>query len=138
MQKISFDFDSTLSRKVVQDFAIKLIGLGCEVWIVTSRFDDAPENITEEHPSWMKAFKVAGINNDVREVADSLNIPRERIVYTNMDLKAEYFKGKDFVMHLDDDWVELNHINMHTETIGISVFANNNWAKKAMKVLNQQ
>jgi len=40
MRKVSFDFDSTLSRKDVQDFAKKLVSEGYEVWIVTSRFDD--------------------------------------------------------------------------------------------------
>ena len=38
--KVSFDFDSTLSRKDVQSFAKELVDRGLEVWIVTSRFDD--------------------------------------------------------------------------------------------------
>jgi hypothetical protein len=40
MKKISFDFDSTLDRKLVQDFAYSLIKRGYEVWILTSRFED--------------------------------------------------------------------------------------------------
>ena len=35
--KVSFDFDSTLDRKDVQQFAKELVNDGVEVWIVTSR-----------------------------------------------------------------------------------------------------
>ena len=38
--KVSFDFDGTLSRKDVQEYAKSLVNSGLEVWIVTSRFDD--------------------------------------------------------------------------------------------------
>ena len=38
--KVSFDFDGTLSRKDVQNFAKSLVNTGYDVWIVTSRFDD--------------------------------------------------------------------------------------------------
>lgn len=135
--KVSFDFDSTLSRRVVQDFAVKLINMGYEVWIVTSRFDDDPKKMTDKHPSWMQAFQVEGTNDDLRQVADGLGIPSERIVYTNMELKADYFKGKDFVMHLDDDWVEINHINSKTSVRGISVFGNTVWKQKSIKILQK-
>lgn len=37
--KISFDFDATLSRQVVQDIAKSLIQKGHDVYITTSRFD---------------------------------------------------------------------------------------------------
>ena len=40
--KVSFDFDGTLSRKDVQDFAIKLVNSGFEVLIFTSRIATEP------------------------------------------------------------------------------------------------
>ena len=76
MKKISFDFDSTLKELNVQEFAKELIECGFEIWIVTSRFDDDPTKITEHHPSWMKALKFPGTNDDLRKVAEELDIPR--------------------------------------------------------------
>jgi hypothetical protein len=40
MKKVSFDFDSTLSRDDVQEFTSELINLGFDVWVVTSRFSN--------------------------------------------------------------------------------------------------
>ena len=50
--KVGFDFDSTLSRKDVQEFAKELVNDGHEVWIVTSRFDD--ETAMQKNWHWIK------------------------------------------------------------------------------------
>ena len=57
--KVSFDFDSTLSRKDVQKFAKELIDKGIDVHIVTSR-------------SSFKQLDEEGYNDDLYEVADNL------------------------------------------------------------------
>jgi restriction endonuclease Mrr len=41
--KISFDFDSTLDREDVQEFAKELVEKGHDVWITTSRFSNDDE-----------------------------------------------------------------------------------------------
>jgi hypothetical protein len=36
---VTIDFDSTLSRRDVQEYAVELIGRGVDVWVLTSRYD---------------------------------------------------------------------------------------------------
>ena len=124
MKSVSFDFDSTLSRKDVQDYAAHLIKEGHDVWITTSRFDEENKHRYPLNPT----------NEDMYEIADALGIPREKIVFTNRELKSGFF-AEDFVWHLDDDWIELNFINRETDVVGISVVGGNSWKKKCNKLL---
>ena len=98
--KISFDFDSTLSRKDVQSFVINLITKGHEVWIVTSRF--ATEPALERGWWWTEKQ-----NQKLYDVAEKVGIPKDRIVFTNHVDKIEYLKDKGFAVHVDDDPDEL-------------------------------
>ena len=66
--KLSFDFDGTLSRKDVQKFAKRLVDEGHEVWIVTSRFDDA-EGMAQNW-NWIPTQ-----NQKLFKVAEELGIP---------------------------------------------------------------
>lgn len=103
MKKVSFDFDSTLSREDVQDFASELINLGFDVWIVTSRFSN--EIAKERNWPW-----IIKNNQELYDVCDKLNIPRQNIVFTSMVDKIDFLKDKDFLFHLDDDELELEFI----------------------------
>ena len=98
--RVSFDYDATLSRKDVQEFAKKLVSKDIEVWIVTSRFDD--ETAKEKAWWWIKDQ-----NNNLFEVADECGIRRENIKFTNMESKSIFLKDKAFTFHLDDDYIEL-------------------------------
>ena len=122
--KVSFDFDSTLDKKTVQDFAHSLILKGHDVWICTSR--TSPEQ-----------SKALGWNDDLFLVSDKLGIPRSKIIFTNYEDKSDHLNGKDFVWHLDDDWIELNQINSKTDVVGISVFGNSTWKQKCKKLLTK-
>lgn len=101
--KVSFDFDKTLSRKDVQDFAKELVNDGHEVWIVTSRFDD--ETAMEKKWHWIKEQ-----NQKLFDIADDCGIKRENIKFTCMESKSCFLEGKEFVFHLDDDDIELMDI----------------------------
>lgn len=101
--KVSFDFDSTLSRKDVQEFSKELVKDGHEVWIVTSRFDD--ESAMQKNWHWIK-----GQNKKLFDVADECGIKHENIKFTCMESKSLFLNGKDFVFHLDDDDIELMDI----------------------------
>lgn len=133
MKKIvSFDFDSTLSLKSVQDYAESLINKGFEVWIITSRVPDGSD------PKWkIRGMWVPIDNSDLFEVSDRLGIKREHIVFTSHELKSEKINelGIPFIFHLDDDWVELNHINRETRTKGVSCFGTSGWKQKCNKIL---
>lgn len=132
MKKVSFDFDATLSRITIQEFASQCIKYGHEVWVVTSRNDD------KSIPNWIvNGIQTKGNNDDLFEVTDNLGIPRNQIIFTNHDFKSSFFKDKDFLFHIDDDWIELKEINKDTKTVGISCFGNKTWKHKAMKLLTK-
>lgn len=101
--KVSFDFDSTLSRKDVQVFAKQLVDEGHEVWIVTSRFDD--ESAMSKNWHWIK-----GQNQRLFDVANECGIKMENIKFTCMESKSIFIKDKGFIFHLDDDDIELMEI----------------------------
>lgn len=102
--KVSYDFDDTLSNGRVQAHALSMMDKGYEVWVVTSRLpnDRAPSS------DW---------NNDLFFVCDRLGIPHDRVVFTSYAPKHEFFwdgKDNDFLFHLDDDIDEVNEINNMT------------------------
>jgi hypothetical protein len=102
--KVSFDFDSTLDRPSVQDFAKELVNDGIEVWIVTSRIsiEYAKSNLDE-----FSLSRVNKSNNELFRVADNLGIKREHIHFTNTQFKSDFLSNKNFIFHLDDDSDEL-------------------------------
>jgi hypothetical protein len=103
MKKVSFDFDSTLSRDDVQEFASDLIDLGFDVWVVTSRFND--KTADEKNWWWVKKN-----NKELYDICEKLNIPKENIIFTEMVDKIEFLKDKGFLFHLDDDELEIEFI----------------------------
>ena len=126
MKQVSFDFDSTLDRPLVQDYASHLIKNGYEVWILTSRYVDC-DNYN---------FKVN--NDDLFKVADNLGIDRNHIKFMNMNDKYKFVLTKNFIFHLDDDWVEINMINGRTKTKGVSCFGTSGWRQKCDKIIKKR
>lgn len=114
--KVSFDFDSTLDRKEVQDYVRSLIYRGVDVWVVTSRYDELHKQRFRNNPT----------NEDLYKVTDELNIPRYKIRFTCMRSKHEYLNKSDILWHLDDDWTELKSIKAYTDVIPIDV-TKSNW-----------
>ena len=101
--KISFDFDSTLDREDVQEFAKQLVKDGHEIWITTSRFDT--ESSLKKGWWWIEKN-----NQQLYEVAEECGIPKENIAFTAMIDKIKFLEGKNFLFHLDDDETELEFI----------------------------
>lgn len=133
--KISFDFDSTLDRPVVQKFAKSLILEGHDVWIVTTRLDDKTTiiNAKELNPDLtdgeLEIFK--NINEPVFRIAKELGIPKDKIVFTNQTWKHEFFsKNPGFHFHFDDWWEEHKLISKNTDVIPLSVYGNTNFINK--------
>lgn len=98
--KVSFDFDGTLSRKDVQDFAKSLVESGHDVWIVTSRIATEPALAKGWH--WIERQ-----NQELYDVAKQVGIKKENIIFTEFVDKIEFLKGKKFIFHIDDDVDEL-------------------------------
>ncbi len=109
-KKVSFDFDGTLARKDVQEFASLLISKGIEVEITTARCTQ--KELDERHIWWYK-------NDIVFEIMEEIGI--EKVTFTSSVSKSEFLK-EDIIFHLDDDNVELEEIiESGIKTIGVDV-----------------
>lgn len=114
--KVSFDFDSTLDNPHIQNFAVKLMNEGFDVHIVTSR----PTHWTMDEV-WD--------NSDLFQVAEILNISREKIHFTDYKPKKLFFEqNSDFLFHLDDDHVEIEQIS-HSTNVN-AILLDENWEIK--------
>jgi len=125
MKVMSFDFDSTLSRQDVQDYAVSIMKKGIDVWVVTARFDDLHKHRYPFNPT----------NEDLYAVVDKIGIPRCKIRFMCMEAKHLYLYESGVLVHLDDDYIEINGINKFTNTVGISVVGGNGWKNKCNKIL---
>ncbi len=130
MIKLSFDFDDTLARLDVQEFALLLQDNHptVEQWIVTSRMSDERKSVG------LYGMKITGSNDDLFEVAEKLNIPKSRIVFTELEWKSLFFKNKDFMIHLDDYPQELELIRASTKTFAINVLSED-WREQTIKII---
>lgn len=120
MKKVSFDFDDTLSLKQIQEYAKTLAEQEIEIHIVTTRYEDLSKYST-------KLLEQYGNFNhdDLFKITKELNIPRERVHFTDFTYKCEFFKDKDFIWHLDDNQIELDLINYGTNVKGINALTGN-------------
>lgn len=117
---ISVDFDGTLDNEFIQNIVRDLANKGANIIITTRRYSDE-ELMNPDNKKRMKrldnVFKYSlSSNEDLYTITDSLNIPRDRIHFTNMESKALYFDENYFNMllypaiHIDDDIVEIDNI----------------------------
>jgi hypothetical protein len=125
MKKVSFDFDGTLSRIDVQNYAKSIIDKA-ELWITTSRFED------------VSRYDFNATHADLYDIAERVGIPKDRIIFTNMTEKVYILDGRAFVWHLDDDRFELKLLQEGPANgiicpIGISV--NGNFVPKCDRLL---
>lgn len=130
--RVSFDFDGTLEHIPKQEYAQELIEREIEVWIVTSRFEDPAS-----YKSYYQAYnEVQHIHSDLYEIADKLKIPRNRIIFTNMEDKWPIIKNHNFIWHVDDDWTENRLILNNTKTKAINALVST-WKNKCERILKQ-
>lgn len=122
--KVSFDFDNTLTKKEVQDFAKSLLIKGFDVYITTARYDDE---------TFRKIYHRQSNNHKLFEISDEIGIDRSKIIFMNMQSKYDFLNNKNFIWHLDDDWVELNDLTK-SDVIGIDVLKKE-WKKICKKLL---
>lgn len=130
VQIVSFDFDSTLSRPDVQEYAVKLINEGIDVWVVTSRYDDLHKHMWSPNPE--------ATNNELWEVIDRIGLPRWKVMFTNMTDKSLFLARTKIIWHLDDDNIELFNIrdDKAVNTIGVQVNAGS-WKQKCQRLLKK-
>lgn len=97
--KVSIDFDDTLSTPKGQDLAKRLIAEGKNVYIVTRRQSSA--------------------SAEVYKVTDELGIQRSKVYFTNGKMKWEEIKKLGIGTHYDNNQKEIDLINEKTECKGI-------------------
>ena len=134
MAKISFDFDSTLSRHDVQRFAKELVQQGHEVWIVTSRISNEQSKI--EYSNNYTLDRIYKSNKKLFRVADNVGIPRSNIQFMNFQLKSEFIKDKGFAFHLDDDPDELFDIIATKDPCKAINVEHFDWTRDCVRAIN--
>lgn len=108
--KISFDFDETLSLPRYQNMAKQFIAEGKTVFIITRRQDTF-------HPE------------QVYKVADELNIPHSKVYFTNGEMKWKLIKRLNIAKHYDNNPEEIKLINENTDSEGHLINQNNETMK---------
>ena len=106
MDKVSFDFDGTISKEQWQQKAIQLKDQGKTLYIVTRRQESDSE--------------------PVYAVADKIGIPHSRVYFTNGKLKWETIKRLGIGTHYDNNPDEIKAINENTDANGKLVGSKNN------------
>jgi uncharacterized HAD superfamily protein len=96
--KISFDFDDTLSTSKGQEMAQKFIDEGFNVYIVTARN--------------------ASDSEAVYRIADKIGIPHSRIYFTGGKDKWPVIKRLNIGIHYDNNAEQIKKINENTEAEG--------------------
>lgn len=99
--KVSFDYDGTISKPKWQEKAMSLKESGKTVYIVTRRQDSDSE--------------------PVYAVADKIGIPHSRVYFTNGKMKWETIKRLGIGTHYDNNPDEIKLIRENTDAIGLLV-----------------
>lgn len=126
---VSFDFDGTLSKPHVQEFAKELLDLGIQVRVTTTRYD--------EMHCHKYAHRWPPVLDDLWEVVDQLGIPKHHVHFTNMEWKYKYLQGTNFIFHLDDNEEEFNHARYNSIKIPMIQVNSSNWKRKCLKLIEK-
>ena len=138
--KVSFDFDGTLEREDVQEYAKTLIKLGIEVWVVTTRYDSNHQHkYFKVYPEELWA-KISGNttgdpNFGLWGVIEKLGIPRHHVRFTCMDYKYKYLDGTKFLWHLDDNPEEFSQAKSNNLKVPMIQVESNTWMEKCDKII---
>ena len=100
--KISIDYDDTLSTDRGKKLAKQLIGMGHDLYIVTRR--------------------QSSDSAEVYRVADLLGIPKNKVKFTNGRLKWETIKSLGIQKHIDNNEDELKAIKTHVPGVRTEKF----------------
>ena len=102
--KIAFDYDDTLTKPLIFEFAQHLIKCGHDVWMMTARIASEEEYIAqcEKFNIDPNPHRVLERNIDLFEAAAELGI-ENKVLFTNLEEKKEAFEKHKFDLLFDDD-----------------------------------
>lgn len=117
MATVSFDFDGTLSRSDVQEFARELKKAGHRVIITTNRYQDKS-------------------NADLKFVAKSIGIKEHLVFYCNMLGKHRFLTpALQVTVHCDDDWLDCELVELECGIPCVKMFGNPNWRQDILNLI---
>jgi uncharacterized HAD superfamily protein len=100
--RISFDFDGTLTQPFIQHIAQLLNNAGHDIYLITSRCSDENMRLYYE-----QGYNASFMNNkDLFSIAEQLKIPKDHIIFTNLEWKGETLEEFKIDIHFDDNEVE--------------------------------
>jgi len=104
-KNVSFDYDDTLEKEEVIEYASKLREQGYNLWITTARYP-------EDYKGNLYANQKID-NSAVFKVAERLGIPKEQINFLSFEPKRKFFiKNPNYLVHLDDSFFgQVNDMN---------------------------
>ena len=117
---ISFDFDGTLRSNIaVQSLASMLSNTPSKynLFIITRRYCDGFEDV------------------EVIQFANSLDIPKERVIFTNREYKRDALVANRIDVHIDDDSDELAFIR-YEDDVYVLCTINSYWINDFWKIIN--
>jgi hypothetical protein len=130
MKKIvSFDYDDTLTKEDIAEYARELLKKGVEVWITTYRYS----------PEYSFARGVIDtLNNNIFKGVEELGISLDKIIFTNRQSKSNYLPI-DCIWHLDDfeDCIKAINDAPDIKCEGVWLTEDNNWKSKCEELLWQ-
>jgi len=132
MAKVSMDFDKTMSKPHVQEYAKQLLDQGHEVWVVTARYDECHIHLYNR-TEWTEAGQ-----QDLWDVVDGLGIPRHHVRFMNMEPKYTYLDRTHFVWHLDDDFVEISDAKRYGCSVPFIQVEAGSWKNKCERILKKK
>lgn len=142
---ITIDFDSTLSRSVVQSWAKELVQLGFDVWVVTTRRTVYNQRMTLNNSNFKckdveyTHYLLNNCNDKVYEIASEVGIKPAKVLFTDYEWKAVFLHDLNSLVHLDDNTEEFFQIRkFECKTIGLQVLSVTTWQNKLVRILLAQ
>lgn len=137
MKKISFDYDGTLSdhffgnvnpeKDAVIDLFVELFNSDeYDVYIITRRYDpdNSDKGLVNEHTAVYDMLKYLKIE-----------LPKEKILFTNRKYKFSWVNDLGIDIHLDDDSTEHDLILRYSNGSSVNVKNNTSWRKDFEELL---
>lgn len=117
--KVAIDFENTLTKFEVFEFANDLLNEGIEVHVLTSRIG----HIKSDY------------NKDILKMARGLNIPYANLIFTN-DKKDYFINHPIYEFCLSDNLIDLQLVDVLVKTVPI--FGNKNWKRECLGLIGSK
>jgi len=114
MKTVSFDFDGTLQRQDVQDYAMSI--------------KDCHKLIIVTHRMPFLSYR------DIFQVAAKIGIPKESIYFVHKSGKVKFFQKHPVALHLDNNYFIVLEIRKKAQVMALDV-SSFNWRSEANKIL---